>query len=300
MIQECFFFGSRRHQTNSYRSDIDLLVRCNSPLPRNNVEPWLAEKLNPVDLFVTLDGKVAESVVNGSTIFSPEGNLCSLLQAVRIWSSTDKFNDGANLHWEQFTIKDADFTRTIFPVSRDFAQVANNIRQKLKEADLPDTHLGFEWAEIGNSVAAIVKLGIQTRENLGTKAKNIKTENLQIENEYDFQNLIQLVLKPWLPSLEKEPFQVNYAGQKKKADFGVANNQLVIEAKYASTKNEQAAVMKQLSGLTDLYSTGPNIRCLLFLWYVPRSLTIDAAKIEHDYSKESKKSPIILTRIVVG
>lgn len=300
MAQECFLFGSRRHRTRSYRSDIDLLVRCNSPLPRNDVEPWLAEKLNPVDLFVTLDFRAAESVVNGSSIFSTEGNLTSLLQAVRIWSATGGFDDGASVDWEQFTLKDAHFERTILPVSRDFAEVANNLRRKLEEADLPDTHLGFEWAEIGRSVAEIVKRGIITSKKLGKKAKNISNDNLCIANEYDFQNLIQLVLKPWLPSLEKEPFQVKYAGQEKYADFGVKNNQLVIEAKFAADKSEEAAVMKQLSGLTDLYRTAPNIRCLLFLWYVPESIKLDVAKIEHDFSNDTKRSPIILTRLITG
>lgn len=86
-IEEVYLFGSRRHQTRSKRSDIDLLVR-------SKVKWWGAGTANKLwnieeylDIFAT-DDAGAESLANGSRIQSSSFSaLVKSLDAVPLWSN---------------------------------------------------------------------------------------------------------------------------------------------------------------------------------------------------------------------
>lgn len=296
-IESIHLFGSRARRTGSYRSDIDFIVYSQTPLPAADVAPWLNEVYNPVDLFETNDLRLARSLINGSSIVATTGTVIQKVDAVSLWTRAESFSATFD-QWQQFTIIDATFIPTIFPISRDFAEVANSYHKKLHDLGLPDTHLGFDWRDVGRSLAVIVQHAVNVPARLGKRAKNISVANLVFSDEYDFQNLIHLILRPWLPSLESEPFVIKYAGQEKNADFSILGNNLVIEAKVIRSATEQASVVKQLAGLADLYSTGPNIKCLLFLILVDVAVKLDCLKIEKDFSNELKSAPIILVKVI--
>ena len=88
---------------------------------------------------------------------------------------------------------------------------------EMESKNLPITFLGVEWLSIGNNLMSIIEkaLDVPSKFSNGTKAKNISTQSLKISSEFDFQNLIHLVLRPWLPNTEPENIAITYDGNKK-------------------------------------------------------------------------------------
>lgn len=74
-INKVFLFGSRAYKTNSPRSDIDLLVYSDKPIPNSEIVEWLNAMFPPIDFFKTTDMKIAESAINGSAISSSSNSL---------------------------------------------------------------------------------------------------------------------------------------------------------------------------------------------------------------------------------
>src|SRR5687768_16174156 len=103
-IEEIFLFGSRGFNTNSYRSDIDLLVYTKTPLRVAEISHWLYEELNPVDVFETNDKQIARSFLNGSSITADKNDIVETLQAKLLWTKANDFSTEFD-QWEQFTLK---------------------------------------------------------------------------------------------------------------------------------------------------------------------------------------------------
>jgi hypothetical protein len=93
------------------------------------------------------------------------------------------------------------------------------------------------------------------------------------------------------------PFQIRYAGQKKYADLGAVHSSLVIEAKYVKDASSAASVLKQLEGLTDLYSQSLLVKAVLFIIVIAHGTDWDSVKIDHDHS-HLDRLPVILTRSI--
>ncbi len=292
-IEEVYIFGSRARGTNSYRSDIDLLIYTPRVLASVDFAPWINRKYNPVDLFETNDHKNARSLINGSSIVSDEGTVESKLDAVLLWSQDKNYNDSFD-GWIQKTLLSETFAMTLLPMPGDITSTARRFAGELLEAGLPNTNIGAGWREIGQRIAEIVEAALDARFKLRTNASNITSESIKIANEYDFQNFIYFVLKPWLPTLQAEPYIVKFDGQEKSADFAIEGNSLVIEAKHIRDYSTKAAVLKTLEGLANFYQVNPNLKSLLFLILVNQDVDIDAHLIESQFSRIDDDPPIIV------
>lgn len=294
-IEEVYLFGSRGHRTNSYRSDIDLLMYSPLALPAVLFGEWINTEYNPVDLFETNDHKNARSLVNGSAIHAAEGTVEQKLNAVPLWSKANGFSNFN--HWIQQTIQGLTFAMTILPTG-NITSTAKRFIAELNAKKLPNTVIGSDWAEIAESITNLIRAALVVRSNLRTDAKCINSKRLVIKTEYDFQNLIYLVLKPWLPLTEPEPFMISFGSHEKRADFAIEGNGLVIEAKHIRDTSTEAAVLKTLEGLKDFYQTSPNVRSLLFLILVDRGVNIDSALIEQKFSNKTGQIPTLVKILI--
>ena len=295
-IEEIYLFGSRGFNTNSYRSDIDLLVYTKTPLKVAEISHWLYTELNPVDIFETNDKIIARSFLNGSSITADKHDIVETLQAKLLWTKDKDFSTSFD-QWEQFTLKDAEFIPTMLPIPNDFSGIARKFTSILEENGYPTTFLGTEWGEILESIHKIIQQSVSVPQFFNARAKFISKGNFKLDDEYDFQNLIHIVLKPWLPSTESENLVVRYNVQDKNADFSILKNSIVIEAKHIKTNNDRAGILKTLEGLKEFYKTNANVKGLLFLILVDKTVTLDDYKIEADFSYRST-SPVVLTRII--
>lgn len=291
-IEAIYLFGSRRYNTGSLRSDIDLLVCANSPLPQAKLL-YPMHKLFPcVDLFETTDKRTARSFVNGSSI-KTEGEITSALDAIRLWSREKEWSKEFG-DWTQETTEHAAFVMSILPLHREEADVEFNYTKLLSDRNLPMTSLGLSWIEVANNICVVTESAVKRVKELRYKAQNINDQKLQITSEYDFQNLVSLVIGSWVPSIEREPPQIKFDQQKKVADFSLQRNRLVIEAKHIKDGNTKADVLKQLQGLRSFYETNTNVRCLLFLILVDGDVDLDEPKVEGEFSNRTTEIPCIV------
>lgn len=169
----------------------------------------------------------------------------------------------------------------------------------LQEKKLPNTLLGVNWQEVSKNIADIVErsLAVPNKFSNGQKARNINASSIKIISEYDYQNLIHLVLRPWIPSLEPENLTIIFDGNQKNADFSVKGNLLIVEAKYIDSAGKKNDVLKTLEGLKSFYSNNANVKALLFLLLVERTVTIDRHKIEEEFSRLGSE-PSICVRVM--
>jgi CheY-like chemotaxis protein len=208
----------------------------------------------------------------------------------RLWNLLD-YDESSN-NWQdqlQSIIFHLVRTRQQF-ISASFTNQSDIIIAGLDNDNLPNTLLGFSWAEVAEKISIIVEkaLDVPKRFSNGSRAKNINTVNLKINSEYDFQNLIHIVLRPWLPSIEPENIAVIFDGNTKNADFSLKGNSLIIEAKYIDSTGKKNDTLKTLSGLRDFYRQNANVKALLFIILVEPSVDIDKHKVEEEFTQRSK------------
>src|SRR5262249_48926533 len=129
---EVWFFGSRAQETGSKRSDVDLLViDREGDLTVAALLTWLRadrEQRSPLDLFLSRDGKVADSVVNGSVLRSTE-SLVAMVSGVLLWSRTGGLVTDTGVPWVQEFHRGVDFKMTTIPT--DFSSTLQQLPKEL-------------------------------------------------------------------------------------------------------------------------------------------------------------------------
>lgn len=183
-------------------------------------------------------------------------------------------------------------------ISASFSNQSEVIIDYLENNSLPNTLIGFSWKDISCNIATIVEksLDVPSKFSNGSKAKNINNTTIKISSEYDFQNLIHLVLRPWIPSIESENIAVIFDGNTKNADFSIKANSLIVEAKYIDSTGKKNDTLKTLEGLKSFYRSNANVRALLFLILVEADVEIDKHKIEEEFSQ--CKEPSICIKVM--
>ncbi len=186
-------------------------------------------------------------------------------------------------------------TRQVF-LGSSIEKKLNVYFSEIESKNMPISFLGTEWGVIGNSIMNIVERSftIPSKFSNGAKAKNINVNTMKISSEYDFQNYIHIVLRPWLPNTEPENIAIIYDGNTKNADFSINGNSIIIEAKYIDTNGKKNDTLKTLEGLKEFYRMNANVKLLLFMILVEDSVTIDKYRIESDFSSQFGDTTVIV------
>lgn len=130
------------------------------------------------------------------------------------------------------------------------------------------------------------------------KANSFSFDLLKINREYDFQNLIQLILRPVFPSIQPEPVQIKIDNNNKIADFSIYDNKIIIEAKYIYDTSSKNSVLKTINGLADFYSTNSNVKSIIFLVLYNPDVQLDRVQLEGKFSNYSSNNlPIYISFI---
>ena len=301
-IMEMYLFGSRAYKTESVRSDIDILAFTCSPIAPVKVNEWLHEKYPPVDLFTSYDGIYAISVVNGSKVsFRNDGrnaNLQQQLDAILLWTRDFGFSN-SYLDWNIETANNITFQMSIIPSypMTNFDETLKNAMANLEASGIKTYFAGSTWQEITYSITNMIENAMKKPKSFQKKAKSYSFDTIKLQNEYDFQNMILSILRPIYLDISPENFMIRIDGADKMADFGIANNQIVIEAKWIDTNSKKAEVLKTLAGLKNFYSENSNVKCLLFLILYKSDIVIDTTLLEYKFSFE-KSNPQIIVRFI--
>ena len=300
-IETVVLFGSRNHRTASDRSDVDLILKHNShikPLELRN----LTEELCPaLDLFLCRDG-VAVSCANESSVSAANfDELVSKLDGTTLWTAVNGFNSDFG-EWDFEIPLGVDFVPTAAILSfEQYESWAPRIRDFMKGVEAAgyptNPYVGSTPKDIAEAMISALTNAVSLLPTLDPRGKN---SQIQLLNEYDFQNLFHVICKPWFAQLAREEVTIHYDGQDKIADFNFLNNRLVFEFKHIRKNNgrdNKAAVLKTLAGLTDFYVRHPNIAILVNVLLVDCDVDLDDKRIEDDHSFRAR-TPEVWTKVV--
>ena len=300
-IESIYLFGSRRFETGSPRSDIDILLTTTNRIRPSLLRDFTLEHSTALDLFILENGR-STSVANESFIEADDNNeLVKSVNAVLLYDR--ETGTSAELEKRKQVEVDKRINHKLTSLPNGTAEYfeISALKKYFKRANenglTAKPYIGSSTEEASEFVIEILK-GLIPSAHLVTnhgQSKNGWTKNLN--DEFDFQNLFWIVVKPWLPNLSREDVELKYDGQEKRSDFNLFNNQLVIELKHIKNDGDKRAIVKTLAGLKDFYVQHPNIRTLIFGILVEDSVDLDDRKWESDFSY-SENSPSVKTVVI--
>ncbi|MBQ4677177.1 hypothetical protein H9X88_13025 [Aeromonas hydrophila] len=297
-IEQIYLFGSRRYPYQSLRSDIDLLLITSDYIRPADLRTAI-ESEPTLDLF-TVSGGTATSCANESYIsYSTQQELIERLDATLIWDKKTGFIEPANIKPFFVFRSDIGFKMSCLPSS---FYKASSYEDKLKEIEkigLPTLPI------IGEDLRTAAHFLLNVAERMVFEKNKFSSSRGQAKNswitslktEYDFQDLFEIVCRPFIPNMAREEVTITYDGSKKLSDFSFFHSQIIIEMKHIRTTSEVASTLKTLSGLSDFYKQNGNIKVLIFLIYINDGLNIDIARWEQDYSYNAQ-APLIITKLI--
>ncbi|WP_205410835.1 hypothetical protein [Salaquimonas pukyongi] len=124
--------------------------------------------------------------------------------------------------------------------------------------------------------------------------------SLSFNSEYDIQDLLHAMLRPWVSDVRPEEFTPSYAGTATRMDFLLPEHSVVIETKLVRDKAHARKVGDELIIDIDHYRVHPDCTYLWCVLYDPNQYIQNAGGLVRDLSGESKNDKgIIKTTIVV-
>lgn len=297
-IERIFLFGSRRYSHQSLRSDLDLLLITSDYVKPTDLRK-LIENTPLLDLF-TVSGGTATSCANESYIaYESEQELLEKLDAVLIWERQSGFIEHSDINPFFKFRGDVEFKMTTMPSSFYKADSYDKKLKGIESAGLPISPL------IGEDVNSAARFLISIANRMiFEKSKFSKSRGQSrdswinnLKSEYDFQDLFEIVCKPFIPNMAREEISIVYDGSKKLSDFSFFDSQIIIEMKHIKSKVEVNNTVKTLSGLKDFYKQNGNVRVVIFLIFIEKDIPIDVDKWEQDYSYLSS-TPQIITKVI--
>ena len=114
-IDAVHLFGSRRHETGSVRSDIDVFFETSQHIKFYYLRSLIDENCKALDIFVLDRGK-ATSVVNESFVYGENNKdvLCKC-GAINLWSRGSGLEQNSTIPWKVLYASHVDFAQTILP-----------------------------------------------------------------------------------------------------------------------------------------------------------------------------------------
>ena len=112
---------------------------------------------------------------------------------------------------------------------------------------------------------------------------------MEIEDEYDVQDLFYALLKIYFDDIRKEEVVPSCAGSSSRADFLLKREKLVIEVKKTSIKLKDRKLGEQLILDVAKYKSHPDCKTLVCFIYDPGGRISNPAGLIADITKQSSK-----------
>jgi hypothetical protein len=298
-IEAVYIFGSRAYQTGSPRSDCDLLIKVKEG---TNVKPcvlhnFATENCPALDFFLAVGGQ-ARSCENDSFVYATSLEaLIERLDAIALWSKEKGFFE-ISFPWTFSANAFVRFIPTNLPNGELSILSWHALTRRAEQEGLPvSPYIGDTVDKAAAMIADVARSMLRKPSDLLQRGNASSGWTVNLQSEYDCQNLFYTVVKPWLPGLAWGPPTIIYDGQKKICDFSLFDGKLLIEMKYIDTEDKKREVVKTLEGLNRFYSQNTNVRCIMnFIYYKP-CVNIDRHKWEHDFTF-FHSAPRILTYLL--
>jgi len=259
-------FGNRKY-LGKVRSDLDLLISGPSNLSSLLAFRSTSQHYQPLDLWLAT-GETAISAVNGSAL---------QVQALRSYELFPESSDLPSELRRQLFRTDIEYKLTVIPPA-SYAPVRGD--HLGLNARLP-TLLSAELIQAAEAIVSIIENGLEVIRRMrgdGNAGRGRGTK-LVVFNEYDVQNLTELLLSP-VVSLQREPFVIECQGIRRRADFSFANGRLILELKMSKNSGELAGAIKDAKGVLNCYLDHPGVEIALAVLAVTPDFDADKNAIE--------------------
>jgi len=126
------------------------------------------------------------------------------------------------------------------------------------------------------------------------------SQSLSFQSEYDIQDLLHALLRPWISDVRAEEFTPSYAGSSTRMDFLLPLYQLVIETKLVRDKSHGKKIGDELIIDIDHYRAHPSCSALWCIVYDPNHNLENPAGLVGDLEGESKNEKgTVRTKVLV-
>ena len=133
--------------------------------------------------------------------------------------------------------------------------------------DLPTTEAVTKPTEILEVVEILVSGLRRAMHPLIHRRKNAQT--LSFDSEYDVQDLLHALLRPWVADIRPEEFTPSYAGSSTRMDILLVTHKLVIELKFVRDRAHGKKLGNELIVDIEHYRKHPDCRILWCVVYDP-------------------------------
>ena len=124
---------------------------------------------------------------------------------------------------------------------------------------------------------------------------------LSFGNEYDVQDLLHALLRPWIGDIRPEEFTPSYAGSSTRMDFLLPAHELVIETKIVRDRTHAKRIGDELIIDIEHYRRHPSCRTLWCVVYDPDHLITNAQGLRDDLDvkRKSKHGEVSATSLIL-
>jgi hypothetical protein len=119
--------------------------------------------------------------------------------------------------------------------------------------------------------------------------------SLTFLSEYDIQDLLHALLRPWISDVRPEEYTPSYAGSSTRMDFLLADHSLVIETKLVRDKQQAVRIGDELILDIDHYRAHPGCSILWCVIYDPNHYIQNVGGLVRDLEGVSKNEKGTLT-----
>ena len=116
--------------------------------------------------------------------------------------------------------------------------------------------------------------------------------SLTFDSEYDVQDLLHSLLRPWVADIRPEEFTPSYAGTSTRMDFLLPAYALVVELKFVRDRNHRRRIGDELIIDIEHYRRHPECRTLWCVIYDPNNFLQNGEGLKNDPRwRSNNKSP---------
>lgn len=124
------------------------------------------------------------------------------------------------------------------------------------------------------------------------QARHGDRSTIEIEDEYDVQDLFHALLKLYFDDIRPEEYTPSYAGSASRVDFLLKDEQIIIEIKKTRNSLKAKEVGEQLIIDTQKYQAHSDCKTLICFVYDPEGKIANPRGIERDLSKDFNGLPV--------
>lgn len=169
--------------------------------------------------------------------------------------------------------------------------------------DIDDTHrvtarLVAAKPQSVDEVILVVVLGLRRAMHPLTYRRK-GAEQLRFANEYDVQDLLHALLRPWVQDVRPEEYTPSYAGKSTRMDFLLPAHELVIETKCVRDRHHAKSVGDELALDIGHYAAHPTCKKLWCVVYDPEHLLTNPEGLKDLEGEHKKDGQGIAVRVFV-